>query len=218
MPDKSRTPVIVGAARTPIGKFLGALSPLTAPELGAVAIRAALERAGIDGGEVQEVIMGNVVQGGVGQAPARQAALLAGVPATVSAVTVNKVCGSGLKAVMLAAQAIKAGDARAIIAGGQESMSNAPYYVYGMRNGVKLGDQSMVDGMIKDGLWCAFCDVHMGGHAEYTAKKAGVSREMQDEFAAASHRKAVAAMEAGKFKDEIVRVEIPGKKGPTVID
>jgi acetyl-CoA C-acetyltransferase len=133
-------------------------------------------------------------------------------------VTVNKVCGSGLKAVMLASQAIKAGDAQVVIAGGQESMSNAPYYVYGMRNGVKLSDQKMVDGMIKDGLWCASCDVHMGRHAEYTAKKAEVTREEQDEFSAASHRKAIAAMESGKFKSEIARVEIPGKKGPTVVE
>src|SRR4051812_34136209 len=218
MPDKSRTPVIVGAARTPIGKFLGALSALSAPELGGVAIREAVKRSRVPIEDVQEVIMGHVLQGGTGQAPARQAALKAGLPPTVSAVTVNKVCGSGLKAVMLASQAIKAGDAQVILAGGQESMSNAPYYVYGMRNGVKLGDQKMVDGMIKDGLWCSFCDVHMGGHAEYTAKKAGVTRQMQDEFAAASHRKAVAATEAGKFKQEIAPVEIPGKKGPTVVD
>jgi acetyl-CoA C-acetyltransferase len=218
MPDKSRTPVIVGAARTPIGKFLGALSLLSAPELGAIAIREALKRSKVPAEDVQEVIMGHVIQGGTGQAPARQAALKAGLPATVSAVTVNKVCGSGLKAVMLASQAIKAGDAQVIIAGGQESMSNAPYYVYGMRNGVKLADQKMVDGMIKDGLWCASCDVHMGNHAEYTAKKASVTREDQDEFAAASHRKAVSAIEAGKFKSEIARVEIPGKKGPTVVD
>ena len=218
MPDKSRTPVIVGAARTPIGKFLGALSSLSAPELGAVAIREALKRSKVPAEDVQEVIMGHVIQGGTGQAPARQAALKAGLPATVSAVTVNKVCGSGLKAVMLASQAIKAGDAQVIIAGGQESMSNAPYYVYGMRNGVKLTDQKMVDGMIKDGLWCASCDVHMGSHAEYTARKAEVSREDQDEFAAASHRKAVDAIESGRFKGEIARVEIPGKKGPTVVD
>jgi acetyl-CoA C-acetyltransferase len=218
MPDIARTPVIVGAARTPIGKFLGALSPLQAPELGAVAIRAALERAGVAPSEVQEVILGNVIQGGVGQAPARQALLKAGIPATVSALTINKVCGSGLKAVMLAAQAIKAGDAEVIVAGGQESMSNAPFYVYGMRNGVKLGDQTMVDGMIKDGLWCAMCDVHMGGHAEYTARKAGVSREQQDEFAAESHRKAIAAQEGGKFAAEIAPVSIPGRKGPTVVD
>ncbi len=218
MSEASRTPVIVSAARTPIGKFLGALSTLQAPELGAIAIRAALQRARVDTADVEEVIFGNVVQGGVGQAPARQAAIKSGIPATVSAVTINKVCGSGLKAVMLAAQAIKAGDRQVIVAGGQESMSNAPYYVYGMRNGVKLGDQQMIDGMIKDGLWCAFCDVHMGGHAEYTAKKAGVNRQMQDEFAAASHRKAVAAQEAGKFKAEIAPVEIRSRKGVTTVD
>jgi acetyl-CoA C-acetyltransferase len=218
MSDASRTPVIVSAARTPIGKFLGGLSSLSAPALGAIAIRAALERAGISGDEVQEVIMGNVIQGGVGQAPARQALLGSGIPSSVSAMTINKVCGSGLKAVMLASQAIKAGDAEVIVAGGMESMSNAPYYVYGMRNGVKLGDQTMVDGMIRDGLWCSSCDVHMGGHAEYTAKKAGVTRKQQDEFAAASHRKAVEAQKAGRFKDEIVPVTIPGKKGDTVVD
>src|SRR5690242_5731945 len=177
MPDKTRTPVIVGAARTPIGKFLGGLSPLTAPELGAIAIREALKRSKVPAEDVQEVIMGHVLQGGTGQAPARQAALKAGIPPTVSAVTVNKVCGSGLKAVMLASQAIKAGDAQVIVAGGQESMSNAPYYQYGIRGGVKAGDQTLVDGMIKDGLWCASCNVHMGRHAEYTAKKASVSRE-----------------------------------------
>jgi acetyl-CoA C-acetyltransferase len=218
MPDTSRQPVIVSAARTPIGKFLGGLAPLSAPELGAIAIRAAVERARVDGTAIQEVIMGNVIQGGVGQAPARQAALASGIPATVSALTINKVCGSGLKAVMLAAQAIKAGDRDVVVAGGQESMSNAPYYNYGMRGGVKLGDQTLVDGMIKDGLWCAFCDVHMGSHAEYTAKKASVTRREQDEFAAKSHAKAIAAMEAGRFKDEIVPVQIPGKKGPTTVD
>jgi acetyl-CoA C-acetyltransferase len=218
MSDPSRQAVIVSAVRTPIGKFLGGLAPLTAPELGAVAIRAAVQRSGIDVAEVEEVIMGNVIQGGVGQAPARQAALKGGIPATVSALTVNKVCGSGLKAVMLAAQAIKAGDRQVIVAGGQESMSNAPYYNYGMRGGVKLGDQTIVDGMIKDGLWCAFCDVHMGGHAEYTAKKAGVTREMQDEFAARSHQKAVAAIESGKFKDEIAPVQIASRKGTTTVD
>ena len=218
MTDTSRQAVIVSAARTPIGKFLGGLSSLSAPELGALAIRAAVERAGIDVTTIEEVIMGNVIQGGVGQAPARQAALKSGVPATVSALTVNKVCGSGLKAVMLAAQAIKAGDRQVIVAGGQESMSNAPYYNYGMRGGVKLGDQMLVDGMIKDGLWCAFCDVHMGGHAEYTAKKAGITRQAQDEFSAQSHKKAIAAIEAGKFKSEIVPVQIPGKKGPTTVD
>jgi acetyl-CoA C-acetyltransferase len=218
MSDPTRTPVIVAAARTPIGKFLGSLAPLSAPELGAVAIRAALERANVPGDEVQEVIMGNVIQGGVGQAPARQALLKSGIPATVSAVTINKVCGSGLKSVMLAAQAIKAGDAEVIVAGGMESMSNAPYYVYGMRNGVKLGDQTFVDGMIKDGLWCSSCDVHMGGHAEYTAKKAKVTRQEQDEFAAASHRKALDAQRTGRFKAEIAPVTVSGRKGDVVVD
>jgi acetyl-CoA C-acetyltransferase len=217
MNDLTRQPVIVGAARTPIGRYLGGLASLSAPELGAIAIRAALERSGVAPGAVQEVIMGHVLQGGTGQAPGRQAMLKAGVPATASAVTINKVCGSGLKAVMLAAQAIKAGDAQVLIAGGQESMSNAPHYVYGMRGGVKLGDQTMVDGMIKDGLWCPTCNVHMGVHAEYTATKAGVSRAQQDAFAAGSHAKAVAAQQAGKFAAEIVPVEIPGRKGPTVV-
>lgn len=217
MSDLTRQPVIVGAARTPIGRYLGGLASLSAPELGAIAIRAALQRSGVSPDAVQEVIMGHVLQGGTGQAPARQAMLKAGVPSSASAVTINKVCGSGLKAVMLAAQAIKAGDAQVIVAGGQESMSNAPHYVYGMRGGVKIGDQSMVDGMIKDGLWCGSCDVHMGSHAEYTAAKGAVTREAQDAFAASSHAKAVAAQQAGKFVAEIVAVEIPGKKGPTGI-
>jgi acetyl-CoA C-acetyltransferase len=218
MSDTSRQAVIVSAVRTPIGKFLGGLAPLAAPQLGAIAIRAAIERSKVDLQAIEEVIMGNVIQGGVGQAPARQAAMKAGVPATVSALTINKVCGSGLKAVMLAAQSIKAGDRHVVVAGGQESMSNAPYYNYGMRGGVKLGDQQLVDGMIKDGLWCAFCDVHMGSHAEYTAMKARVTRAMQDEFSAKSHQKAAAAIAAGKFKDEIVPVEVPGRKGPTTVD
>jgi acetyl-CoA C-acetyltransferase len=213
MPDA----VIVSAARTPIGRFLGGLAPLTAPQLGAVAIRAAVERSGIDPADVTDLIFGNVVQGGVGQAPARQAAIHAGLPPAVSALTVNKVCGSGLAAVMLAAQAIKAGDADVIVAGGQESMSNAPYYNYGMRSGVKLGNQTLTDGVIKDGLWCSFCDVHMGGHAEYTARKAHVTRAAQDEFAVESHRRAIAAQEAGKFAAEIVPVDVPGKKGATTI-
>src|SRR5688500_1252022 len=218
MIDKSRTPVIVSAVRTPIGRYLGGLAPLTPPELGAIAIREAVKRAGIDPMSIEEVIMGQVIQGGSGQAPGRQASLKAGIPATVSAMTINKVCGSGLKAVMLAAQSIKAGDAQVIVAGGQESMSNAPHYVYGMRNGVKLGDQQMVDGMIKDGLWCASCNVHMGGHAEHTAKKAKVTRQQQDDFAAASHRKAVEAQKAGRFKQEIAPVTIAGKKGDTIVD
>jgi acetyl-CoA C-acetyltransferase len=218
MTDTSRTPVIVSAARTPIGRFLGGLGSLTGPDLGAVAIKAAIARSKIDASMIDEVIMGNVVQGGEGQAPARQAAIRGGVPATVPAYTVNKVCGSGLQAVMLAAQAIKAGDARALVAGGFESMSNAPYYVHGMRNGVKFGNQNLVDGLIHDGLWCAFGQNHMGGYAEYTAKKAGLSRQRQDEFALGSHQKAVAAIESGAFKEEIAPVEIAGKKGATVVD
>jgi acetyl-CoA C-acetyltransferase len=216
--DPKTTPVIVSAVRTPIGKFLGALSTLSAPELGAIAIREAVRRAGINVEDVAEVIMGNVVQGGVGQAPARQAVIKSGLPSTVSALTINKVCGSGLKAVMLAAQSIRAGDSQVVIAGGQESMSNAPFYVYGYRNGVKFGDQTLVDGLIRDGLWCSFCEVHMGGHAEYTAKKAGITREQADQFSVQSHQKAVAAAAAGKFKEEIVPVEIAGRKGTTVVD
>src|SRR3954464_7465388 len=196
MSDLNREPVIVSAARTPIGKFLGSLAALQAPELGAAAIKAALDRAKVPADLIEEVIMGNVIQGGVGQAPARQAAIKGGVPETVSALTINKVCGSGLKAVMLAAQSIKAGDRQVVVAGGQESMSNAPYYIYGMRGGAKLGDQPMGRGMIRDGLWCACCDVHMGSHAEYTATKAKVTRQQQDEFSAESHAKAIAAIES----------------------
>jgi len=212
------TPVIASACRTPIGRFLGGLSPLPAPRLGALVIREAVRRGGIDVAVVDEVIMGHVLQGGTGQAPARQAAIHAGLPGTVPSVTVNKVCGSGLKAVMLAAQAIKAGDAQCVVAGGMESMSNAPHYLYGMRSGIKAGDTDLVDGMIRDGLWDSFGDLHMGSLAEYTAKKADVSREDQDRFALASHQKAVAAQEACRFKAETVAVEIPGKKGPAVID
>ncbi|MFA6167745.1 MAG: acetyl-CoA C-acetyltransferase [Gemmatimonadaceae bacterium] len=211
-------PVIVSAARTPIGRFLGGLSPLQAPELGAIAIKAALERAGADPAEIGEVIMGNVLQAGVGQAPARQAMIKAGIPSAVPAYTVNKVCGSGLQAVMLAAQAIRAGDEELLVAGGQESMSNAPHLVFGMRNGIKFGPQVMQDALIKDGLWCAFYNRHMGGHAEYTAKKAGITRQRQDEFSYHSHMKAVAAIEAGKFAAEIAKVEIAGKKGTTIVD
>ncbi len=218
MTDTSRVPVIVSAARTPIGRFLGGLAPLSASDLGAVAIRAAIARAGIDPAAIGEVIMGHVLQGGAGQATARQALIKAGIPGAVPAYSVNKVCGSGLQAVMLAAQAIRAGDEQLLIAGGQESMSNSPHYVRGMRSGIKFGAQTMEDGLIKDGLWCAFYDRHMGGHAEYTAKKAGITRARQDQFAYESHMKAVAAIEAGKFKAEITPVEIAGKKGPTVID
>lgn len=219
MSDPSKTAVILkGGARTPIGRFLGGLAALSAPELGAIAVRSAVVRAGIDGGEVDEVIMGNVVSAGVGQAPARQAAVNGGLPATIPALTVNKVCGSGLKAVMLAAQAIRAGDARLIVAGGMESMSNAPFYVRGMRSGVKFGDQTVEDGLIRDGLWCSFGACHMGGHAEYTAAKAGVTRADADDFALRSHQKATAAIEAGNFANEIVPVEVKGRRGVTVVD
>jgi acetyl-CoA C-acetyltransferase len=212
------TPVIVSACRTPIGKFLGALAPKTAPELGAIAIREAVSRARIDPDTIDEVIMGHVVQAGSGQAPARQAAHYADVPDTVPAMTVNKVCGSGLKAVMLAAQSIRAGDQSCVVAGGQESMSNAPFLLYGAREGFKFGDQKLVDAMVKDGLWCAFESVHMGKHAELTAEKSEISREEQDEFALGSHQKAVAAIEAGKFRPEIVPVAIETRKGTTVVD
>jgi acetyl-CoA C-acetyltransferase len=219
MSDPATTAVILrGGARTPIGRFLGGLSALSAPELGAIAVRAAVDRAGIDGGDVDEVIMGHVVTAGAGQAPARQAAVNAGLPPTIPALTVNKVCGSGLKAVMLAAQAIRARDARLVVAGGMESMSNAPYYVRGLRQGVKLGDQTLEDGLILDGLWCSFGACHMGGHAEYTAAKAGVTRAEADAFALRSHEKAVAAIEEGAFRDEIVPVEVRTRAGPRVVD
>lgn len=218
MSDKDRTAVIVGAARLPTGRFLGGLSSLAAPDLGAKAIAAVLERTGIERDDIEDVIMGNVVQAGVGQAPARQAAIRGGVPETVPALTINKVCGSGLKAVMLAAQAIKAGDARVVVAGGMESMSNAPYLLRGHREGVKFGDRALVDGLVHDGLWCSFGTCHMGGHAEYTAHTAGVSREDQDEFAYSSHMKAIRAIDAGEFAAETVPVTIPGRKGDTVVD
>jgi acetyl-CoA C-acetyltransferase len=213
-----RTPVILSATRTPIGKFLGGLAPLPAPRLGALVVREAVTRAAIDPASIDEVILGHVLQGGAGQAPARQAAIHAGLPGTIPALTVNKVCGSGLKAVMLAAQAIKAGDARCVVAGGMESMSNAPHFLGGLRGGVKAGNQQLTDLMIHDGLWDSFSNQHMGNLAEYTAKKAGISRADQDQFALESHRKAVAAMDACHFKAETVAVEIAGKKGPTVID
>jgi acetyl-CoA C-acetyltransferase len=217
MSDPARTAVIVSAARTPIGRFLGGLAPLKAPELGAAAIRAALERSGADPSDLDDVILGNVVSAGVGQAPARQAALAGGVPDTVGAMAVSRVCGSGLQAVMLAAQAIRAGDARVLLAGGMESMSNAPYYVFGIREGVKFGNQQLVDGLIHDGLWCAFGECHMGGHAEYTAWKAGITRREADEFSLASHQKAVGAQDAGKFQAEIVPIEVKTRKGVQVV-
>lgn len=219
MSDPSTTAVILkGGARTPIGRFLGGLSGFSAPELGAIAVRAASERAGIDVNDVDEVIMGHVVTAGAGQAPARQAGVNGGIPATVPALTVNKVCGSGLKAVMLAAQAIRAGDNRLVVAGGMESMSAVPHYVRGMRGGVKFGNQTMEDGLLLDGLWCSFGACHMGGHAEYTAAKAGISREDADAFSLRSHANAVAAAEEGLFRDEIVPVEVKTRKGVSVVD
>lgn len=219
MSDKSRIPVLLaGSARTPIGRFLGGLSSFSATELGATAIRAAVERSGVEVDDVDEVVFGNVVSAGEGQAPARQAAIHGGVPATVPAVTINKVCGSGLKAVMLAAQSIRAGDNRLVVAGGMESMSNVPFLVRGLRTGVKFGSQTLEDGLIHDGLWCSFGACHMGGHAEYTAAKAGVKREDADRFALASHQKAVAAIENGSFSEEIVPLEVRTRRGATVVD
>jgi acetyl-CoA C-acetyltransferase len=205
--------VIVGAVRTPIGSFQGSLSPLSAPALGSVVIKAALARAGVDGAAVDEVIMGNVLQAGLGQNPARQAAMHAGLADSVPALTVNKVCGSGLQAVMLAAQAIRAGDADILVAGGMESMSNAPYLLEKARDGFRMGDQRVIDSMIRDGLWCAFCDVHMGITAENIAERYGISRRAQDEFAAWSQAKAEEAINSGRFADEIVPVSVPQRKG-----
>jgi acetyl-CoA C-acetyltransferase len=208
---------IVGAARTPIGKFLGGLAPLKASDLGAIAIQAAMERAGVAGDQIDEVLMGHVVQGGQGQAPARQAQIKAGIDPKVGAVTINKVCGSGLKAVMLGAQAIKAGDAHCIVAGGQESMSTAPHYLFTGRLGQKLGDTVMKDGVVMDGLWCSFNDCHMIELAQYTFEKAGLERGELDAFSAASHRKAAAAWAECRFSKEVVQVTIPQRKGDPMV-
>jgi len=208
---------IVGAARTPIGKFLGGLAGLKASDLGAVAIKEAIKRAGIGGDEVDEVLMGHVVQGGQGQAPARQALIKAGISPTVGAVAINKVCGSGLKAVMMGTQAIRAGDAECVVAGGQESMSTVPHYLFSGRTGQKLGDAVLRDGAVFDGLWCSFNDSHMIDLAQYTAQKAGLQREELDVFAAKSQQKAAAAWAAGKFAREIIEVVIPQRKGDPVV-
>ena len=208
---------IVGAARTPIGKFLGSLGTLKASDLGAVAIKEALVRAGITGNDVDEVIMGHVVQAGQGQAPARQAMIKAGVNPVVGALTINKVCGSGLKAVMLAAQAIKAGDGDCIVAGGQESMSTAPHYMFGGRLGTRLGDVTLRDGVVYDGLWCSFNDCHMIELAQYTAEKAGLKRDRIDEFSVNSQKKAAAAQAAGAFDKEMANVTIPQRKGDPIV-
>ncbi|HEV3085422.1 MAG TPA: acetyl-CoA C-acetyltransferase [Gemmataceae bacterium] len=209
---------IISATRTPIGKYLGALSDVPAPQLGTMAIAEAIKRARVSAAQVDEVIMGHVLQAGVGQNPARQAALKAGLPDTITAVTINKVCGSGLKAVMLAAQAIKAGDADLLVAGGMESMSRAPHLLLGARTGWKYGDQKVVDAMIHDGLWCAFECWHMGEAAEHIAAKCGVSRGDQDRFAAQSHQRAAAAWERGLFNAEVVPVTLgSGAKARTVL-
>ncbi len=221
MPSNLEEVVIVSGCRTPIGKFLGSLSEFTAPQLGAIAVKEAVKRAGItDLNMVNECIMGNVVQAGIGQNPARQAAIFGGLPPQVGAMTINKVCGSGLKAVALAAQAIQTGNAEIVVAGGMESMSKAPYLLFNARNGFKLGDQKLVDAMVHDGLWDKYNDYHMGITGENVAEKFKITREAQDEFATNSHKKAIAAIKAGRFKDEIVGVEIPGKKGaaPTMFD
>ncbi|MEZ4766807.1 MAG: acetyl-CoA C-acetyltransferase [Caldilineales bacterium] len=211
--------VIVGAARTPIGKFQGALSTVSAPQLGATAIRAAVQRSGVDPATVDEVLMGNVVASGEGQAPARQAAIGAGLPVTVGASTVNKICGSGLKTVMMAAQAIRSGDGDVFVAGGMESMNQIPYYLLNGRFGYRMGNGELVDGMIHDGLWCAFEKHHMGNSAEWIAREYEVTRQAQDEYALESHRRAIAAMDEGRFAAEIAPVEIPQRKGPAqVID
>jgi acetyl-CoA C-acetyltransferase len=209
--------VILSAARTPTGKFLGALKSLTAPELGAIAIREALARAGVAPEAVDECFMGNVVSAGLGQAPARQAALKAGLPPTVGAVTLNMVCGSGLRAVMLAAQGVQTGDLNVAVAGGMESMSNTPYALPRLREGLRMGNAQVLDLMIHDGLWCAFENVHMGQSGEVVACEYHVSRQDQDVYAAESHHRAAAATDAGWFKDEIVPISLPQKKGEPVI-
>lgn len=210
--------VIVGAARTPTGKFLGGLASFTAPQLGALVIKEAVRRSGIAPDAINEVIMGNVVSAGVGQAPARQAALHSGLPVDIPAFTVNKVCGSGLKAVMLAAQAIRAGDEQAFVAGGMESMSNAPYLLTKARTGYRMGNGEIIDAVVHDGLWCAFENIHMGNEAEIIAEKFGVTREEQDRFSLRSHQKAAEATAAGRFKEEIVPVEVKQKKGTVVVE
>jgi len=210
--------VILSAVRVPMGKFLGTLSPLSATDIGGIVIKEAVKRAGVEPSIIEEVIMGNVVQAGVGQSPARQAQIKAGIPPDIAAFTVNKVCGSGMKAVMLGAQAIKADDADIIVAGGMESMSNCPFIVSAkVRKGYRLGNQTMFDAMIYDGLWDSFTNQHMGVLGEFTAEHSNISRQEQDEFAYNSHIKAVKAIQSGLFKEEIVPVEIPQRKGEPIM-
>ncbi|HEY4611791.1 MAG TPA: thiolase family protein [Bacteroidota bacterium] len=210
--------VIVGACRTPIGSFMGALSSLSAPKLGAIAIEEAIRRAGVKKSDVQEAIMGNVLTAGVGQAPARQAAIFAGLPESVECMTVNKVCGSGLKAVMLAAQAIQLGDAEVVVAGGMESMSNAPYLLEKAREGLRMGNAEVVDSLVKDGLWDVYNNFHMGAAAELCAKECAVPREAQDEFSIQSYQRALAAWKDGKFTAEVIPVTIKTKKEETRVE
>jgi len=212
-----REAVIVSAVRTPTGKFLGALKEFTAPQLGALVVADAVRRAGIDPGIVDECIMGNVVTAGEGQSPARQAALRGGLPDHVAALTINKVCGSGLKAVMLAAQGIATGDIDIAVAGGMESMSNCPYLLPRVREGLRMGNSEIVDSMINDGLWCSFEQCHMGNAGEVVAEQYHVCREAQDDYAARSHQKAARATEAGLFKDEILPISLPQKKGAPIL-
>jgi acetyl-CoA C-acetyltransferase len=212
-----RDAVILSAVRLPTGKFMGALKGFTAPQLGAMVVKEAVRRAGVDRAKVDEVILGNVLSAGLGQAPARQAAIGAGLPPAVAALTINKVCGSGLKAVMLAAQGIATGDADIVVAGGMESMSNAPYLLPKAREGMRLGHGELVDSMIHDGLWDAYDDQHMGCCGEIVAEAHAVTRQEQDAYALESHRKAIAAIKAGKFKDEILPVPIPQKKGEPLV-
>ncbi len=214
-----KDPVIVSAVRTPIGRFQGTLAPIAATRLGSIAVAEAVRRAGVQPDQVDEVILGNVVGAGLGQNPARQAAIGAGLPDSIPALTINKVCGSGLKAAVIASQAIKAGDAEIVVAGGMESMSNAPYLIKKARDGFRMGHQKVLDSMIHDGLWDAYNDYHMGNTGEVVAERCEVDREAQDQWAFESHRKAVAAIDAGKFKDEIVPVEVPQrKKDPILFD
>ncbi len=211
--------VILGAVRTPIARFQGALAKFDAPKLGAIVIKEVVARTGVDPEKIDEVLMGNVLQAGIGQNPARQAAIGSGLPDTIDAMTVNKVCGSGLKCVMLATQAIRLGDVNLVVAGGMESMTNAPYAIPKARSGLRLGDGSLVDLMVHDGLWDKYSDKHMGLTGELIANELGITREMQDEFAAESHRRAHAATEAGDFKREIVPVPIKPRKGePNDVD
>ena len=212
-----KNPVIVSAVRTPIGRFQGTLAAIPATQLGSIVVAAAVERAGLKPEQVDEVIMGNVVGAGLGQNPARQAALGAGLPDSIPALTVNKVCGSGLKAVVLAAQAIKCGDAEVIVAGGMESMSNTPYLIKNARDGFRMGHQQVLDSMIHDGLWDAYNDYHMGHTGEVVAERWKISREAQDQWALESHQKAIAAIDAGKFKAEIVPVEVPQRKQDPIL-